>query len=217
MGKKEPTDMVKIQSNKVMINLLLLFSSCLLSISTFSQNLDKSDELKKNDQLGEYLSIYHHPKAKGVNLKLKIPLGWKVEEGDRPHVVKKFVKDENTFMVLVKDNVTFFSRKEVRELLKEDKFLNEFVQEVSSILKSPQIIEQSVVTIDNYPAASFKVRGIVERSGIVIPVMIKCWFILYEDKIVYLQSMGIDNSNFKFLEILYFSIVNSVIFPEQYN
>jgi hypothetical protein len=167
--------------------------------------------------LGQYISIKDHPKAKGVNMKLKAPIGWKVSDGDRPNVVKTFVKDGNTFMVLVKDNVTFFSRKEVRELLKDDKFLNEFVEEVSSILKSPQIIEQSVVTIDNYPAASFKVRGIIERSGIVIPVMIKCWFILYEDKIVYLQSMGIDNSNFKLLEILYLSIINSVIFPEQYN
>jgi hypothetical protein len=186
----------------------LLFGSPKLNLSEINQSILN---------LGQYISIKDHPKAKGVNMKLKAPIGWKVSDGDRPNVVKTFVKDGNTFMVLVKDNVTFFSRKEVRELLKDDKFLNEFVEEVSSILKSPQIIEQSVVTIDNYPAASFKVRGIIERSGIVIPVMIKCWFILYEDKIVYLQSMGIDNSNFKLLEILYLSIINSVIFPEQYN
>lgn len=182
-----------------------------------SPKLDFSELNQSILDLGQYVSIKDHPKAKGVNMKLKAPVGWQVSDGDRPHVVKKFVKDGNTFMVLVKDNVTFFSRNEVRELLKDGKFLNEFVEEVNSVIKSPQLIERSVVTIDNYPAASFKVRGIVERSGIVIPVMIKCWFILYEDKIVFLQSMGIDNSNFKLLEILSLSIINSVIFPEQYN
>lgn len=194
------------------------FILILSSIALFGNPKLNSVELKQTIQeLGQYISIKDHPKAKGVNMKLKVPIGWQLSEGDRPNVVKKFVKDGNTFMILVKDNFTFFSRKEVRDLLKDDKFLKEFVGEFSSALKSPQLIEHSVVTIDNYPALTFKVKGKVERSGIVFPVIMKCWVFLYEDKIIALQSAGFGNSNFKNLEITYSSITNSVIFPEQYN
>ena len=199
---------------KYILQLLLL----LTSYSIFCQNFSETNgHSNVKIQLGEYISIKDHPKAKGVNMKLKAPIGWEISEGDRPNVVKKFVKDGNSFIVLVKDNVTFFSRKEIKELFKDDKFTNEFIQELGSTLHSLQLIDKSVVTIDNYPALSFKVSGNVERTGLRFPVIMKCWLIFYEDKVVYLQSAGINNTNFKLLEFLYTSITNSVIFPEQYN
>lgn len=187
---------------------LLLFGSPKLNFNVINQSIP---------DLGQYISIKDHPKAKGVNMKLKVPIGWQISEGDRPNVVKKFVKDGNSFIILVKDNVTFFSKKEIKELLKDDKFTNEFIQELASKLQSLQLIDKSVVTVDNYPTLTFKVSGNVERTGLRFPVIMKCWLIFYEDKVVYLQSAGINNSNFKLLEFLFTSITNSVIFPEQYN
>ena len=112
---------------KYILQLLLL----LTSYSIFCQNFSETNgHSNVNIQLGEYISIKDHPKAKGVNMKLKAPIGWEISEGDRPNVVKKFVKDGNSFIVLVKDNVTFFSRKEIKELFKDDKFTNEFIQEL---------------------------------------------------------------------------------------
>ncbi len=178
----------------------------------------KSNEFSTfNIELGEYVSIKDHPKAKEVNLKLKVPVGWDVKEGDRPNIVKKFTNEGNTYLILIKNNVTFFSRKQIREALQEDNFVKEFVQEASSFLKNPQVIDQSVVTIDTYPTVQFKVKGKMERSGLTFPIIMKCWVVFYEDKIISLQAMGIDNSEFRALELLYTLITNSVIFPEQYN
>jgi len=178
----------------------------------------KSNEFSTfNFTLGEYISIKDHPKSKEVNLKLKVPVGWEVKEGDRPNIVKKFTNEGNTYLILIKDNVTFFSRKQVKEAFQEDNFVTEFVQEASSFLKSPQVIDQSVVTIDTYPAIQFKVKGKMERSGLTFPVIMKCWVVFYEDKIIFLQALGIDNPEFRALEQLYSLITNSVIFPEQYN
>lgn len=178
----------------------------------------KSNEFSTfNIELGEYVSIKDHPKAKEVNLKLKVPVGWDVKEGDRPNIVKKFTNEGNTYLILIKENVTFFSRKQIREALQEDNFVKEFVTEASSFLKNPQVIDQSVVTIDTYPTVQFKVKGKMERSGLTFPIIMKCWVVFYEDKIIFLQAMGIDNSEFRALELLYTLITNSVIFPEQYN
>lgn len=178
----------------------------------------KSNEFSTyNFELGEYLSIKDHPKSKDVNLKLKMPIGWEVEEGDRPNIVKKFTKDGNTYLILIKENMTFFSRSETRDLLSDENFVTEFVQETSSVMKNSEILEKSIITIDTYPTLQFKVSGKMERSGITIPMIMKCWFVFYEDKIVFLQSMGINNAEFRALEQLYFLITNSVIFPDQYN
>lgn len=178
----------------------------------------KSNEISTfSFKLGEYVSIKDHPKSKEVNLKLKVPVGWEVKEGDRPNIVKKFTNEGNTYLILIKDNVTFFSRKQIREALQEDNFVEEFVQETSSFLKTPQVIDQSVVTVDTYPSVQFKVKGKMERSGLTFPVIMKCWVVFYEDKIIFLQAMGIDNPEFRALEQLYSLITNSVIFPEQYN
>jgi hypothetical protein len=168
-------------------------------------------------QLGEYVSIKDHPKAKDVNLKLKVPVGWQVKEGDRPNIVKKFVNEDNTYMILIKDNVTVFSRKQINELLQEENYLNILVQEAISFLIGPQVIEQSVVTIDTYPAVQFMAKGKMERLGLTLPFIMKCWVVFYEDKIVLFQTIGIDNPEFKALEQLYSLITNSVIFPEQYD
>jgi hypothetical protein len=178
----------------------------------------KSNEFSTfNFELGEYLSIKDHPKAKDVNLKLKVPIGWEVKEGDRPNIVKKFIKDRNTYLILIKKNITFFSRNEAKELLQDEDFINEFVQESSSFLKNLEVLDQTVMTLDTYPTVSFKVKGEIERSGVTMTVIMRCWVIFYEDKIISLQSMGLDSSEFRALEQLYSLVTNSIIFPEQYN
>jgi hypothetical protein len=201
----------------------------------FSQNIDvnfyyykgnsisKKVSIKSNEfsifnfPLGEYISINNHPKAKGVNLKIKAPVGWEVKEGNRPNIVKMFVNDGNTYLILIKNNVTFYSRKQIQDMFKEEKNMKEFVQEASSFLKNPQIIDHSIVTIDNYTAVQFKVKGKIERTGIIFSVIFKSWVVFYEDKIVFFQSVGTDNDEFKSLEKVYAQITNSIIFPDQYN
>lgn len=178
----------------------------------------KSKEFSDLDfELGDYLSIKDHPKSKGVNLKLKVPQGWEVKEGSRPNIVKKFTKDGSTYLILIKNNMTFFSRREIRDSLSDESFVIEFVEELSSFMKNPEVIDKSVVTIDTYPSVTFKVRGKMERLGITFPMIMRCWVVFYEDKIVSLQSMGIDNAEFRALEQLSFLVTNSVIFPDQYN
>lgn len=178
----------------------------------------KSKELSNlNFSLGDYISIKGHPKAKGVSLKLRPPNGWKIEEGDRPNIVKKFVYKGNTYLIMVTDNATFFSRDEVRELLFDDEYVNEFIEEASSYLKDSETISKKIVTVDTYPTLVFTIRGIEEKSGYNIKFRMKNWIIFYEDKVVFLQCAGLDGKEFKTLESLYNLITNSVIFPEQYN
>jgi len=178
----------------------------------------KSKEFSNlNFDLGDYISIEGYPKAKGVKLKIKPPIGWKIKEGDRPNIVKKFVYDNNSYMIIVKDNMTFFSRKEIRELLKDEDHVYKLITDASSFLQNPEILNHNIVTVDKYPSLVFTMKGQMERSGIKMSLIFKNWIIFYEDKIVLLQCGGLNNKEFNSLEGLYNLITNSVIFPEQYN
>jgi len=178
----------------------------------------KSNEFSNlHFKLGDFISINGHPKAKGVNLQLKQPIGWKLEESDFPNIVIKFCYKTNSYIVNVKDNVSFFSRKEAKELLSDSEYINNLMFEYSSVLKQSEILNHKIVTVDRYPALEFTIRGNHERTGIEIRIIMKSWMILYEDKIILLQCGGEDGKEFKTLENLYNLITNSVIFPEQYN
>ncbi|MGI9249741.1 MAG: hypothetical protein ACR2PR_00855 [Pseudohongiellaceae bacterium] len=176
-----------------------------------------SDELSPfNFKLGERLSIKNHPKAKEVNLEISPPVGWDVEEGRRPNIVKRFTYEGNIFTIMIKENTTFFSRRESMELLSFDEFLLDAVEGYASSLDDSVILSHEIVTIDTYPAIEAKVKGMAEQMGINMNITMKFWQVLYEDKIVFFQAMGANDTEFSELEKLYDSIVSSVVFPEQY-
>ena len=170
-----------------------------------------------NFYLGDYLSIKGHPKAKGVDLDIQPPVGWEIAEGDRPNIVKKFVYGNNTYLILIKDYVTFLSKNEIRELLEDKDYVNDLITESCSFLQNPKILNHNIVTIDRYPTLEFTMKGQMERVGIKMSLLSKFWVIYYEDKIIFLQGLGLDNMESRYLEALYNKITNSVIFPEQYN
>jgi len=178
----------------------------------------KSNEFSNlHFELGDFISISGHPKAKGVNLKIQSPIGWEIEEGDRPNIVKKFVYGTNSYMIIVKDNFAFVSRNEAKEFFNDKEFLTEFISEYSSVLNESEILNQEIVSIDKYPTLVLTIKGSMERSGININMTMKNWIIFFEDKIVFLQCGGLSGKEFNALEGLYNLITNSVIFPEQYN
>jgi len=190
----------------------------LLLVSVFLLSASIPSEVNSNDPLGEYYSIKDHPKAKGVNLKLKVPKGWEILEGDRPKVVVKFLNGSDVFLITVAEAETFFSKKSAKELLSDDEFTNELISEVNnSNFKFWKLLSKKEVTIDKYPAIEYSIRGRGERVGIEYEIIVKTWYFIYEDKIISLQGSTIDFSNISNKDRLYTLIANSVILPDQYN
>lgn len=170
-----------------------------------------------NFELGDYISIKDHKKSKGVNLKLKAPIGWEIKEGDRPNIINKFNYGNNYFTIMVAEAPAFLSRKEAKEILLDVNSVKEFMESACSSFINPKILDHKYMTVDTYPTLEFKFTGSKERLGIKINLIVKSWMIFYEDKFVTLSASGDDNNEFKALEYLYLRIINSIIFPDQYN
>lgn len=169
-------------------------------------------------KLKEIVDLTDHPKSKGLSLTLKIPYGWELKEGSRPNVVKKFTSQGCTFLVMVKDNITFLTRSEAREIFEDKEYVSDFISGVTSVLENSSLISSKLIVIDNYPALEYVVKGNKNNSsGIAIVVRSKHWTLFFEDKIVSFSMMGPDNDSFDHLELISLMIINSVVFPEQYN
>ena len=118
-------------------------------------------------------------------------------------------------MIIIKKNITFFSRNEVSELFDDDEYVNDFISEVSSSLNNAVVLNHKIITIDSYPTFEITLKESIEESSANLRI-IKNWFIFYEDKIVLFQYISRVRKEFYILEPLFNSITNSVIFPEQY-
>jgi hypothetical protein len=187
------------------------------SIHIAFRDFDSIDEsLKEYPKLDNYFDAKGHPKSKEVNFKIKVPNGWEVFEGERPNVVKKFIKDGNVYLILIKDNATFFSRKQAKEALMEANFAKDIIDDACSIILSPEIIEQSVVTVDTYPTLYLKIKGEIESAGISSSRVLSSWIVFYEDKLVFLQGHRDNNKNQDKYDLIFTMITNSAIFPDQY-
>jgi hypothetical protein len=166
--------------------------------------------------LGDYISLKDIPKAKGVNMKIQTPKSWDVSDGNRPNIARIFSKDGRTYSILVKDNVSFFSRNEIKELLEDHEFTKDMIAGMSEAFKDPKVLKREIVTIDTYPAIEYMFKGNREQMGINMSLVFKGWVIYYEDKIIYLQGATLSNEDSESFLLLYDQITNSVVFPDQY-
>ncbi|MFZ6664101.1 hypothetical protein [Peijinzhouia sedimentorum] len=190
-------------------------------VSIKSKELATSNSIRKPNpprlQLGEYLILDGKPKAKGVNIKVKPPIGWKVEEGDRPNVVVKFVDGVNNYIIQIKENLTFFSRNQSKELLSDSEFKKQVIDEYSALINNPLILSDRITTVDNYPSLEIEIKGSVDRFSTLFGFRLKIWIIIYEDKIITLQGFAQNGNSYQALSSFYNSITNSVILTDQYD
>lgn len=180
-------------------------------------NINPSDLSNYNYELGKHLSIKKHPKSKGVNLKIRPPKDWEIKEGNRPNIVKKFLKDDNTYLIVIKNLPTFFSRKHMKEALKDKATLGEFAKEIIGKEHKSELLSHSYVNVDNYPAIFIKQKTSMERLGFKITQYMSSWSVFYEDKLITLMASSSSEADFNNLLNLYFLITNSLVFPEQYD
>jgi hypothetical protein len=171
-----------------------------------------------NTQTDKDITIKGHPKSHGVDMNLKIPTYWKVEESKIEQVVMSFSYNMiNKFGVEISDNSMFISRKEARELFEKESTANEFITRVlSTSYKNYNLLNHRIITINTYPALEFTSSGLLEQAGIEVPMKCRNWLILYEDKFILFSAISLDNGEFERMEPIYFQIINSIIFPEQY-
>ena len=174
-------------------------------------------EKTKLTDLGDYVSFKSHPKAKGVNIKVKQPINFELLEGARPNIVAKFNNKENNLVYLVQINnfPYFISRTSITNELSYPSDVESFAMEFISGLDA-EYISSKLVDIDQYPAVEIIYEQPLEILGQKKPMRIVSWVIPYEDKLINLSGFS-ERSTFEKNYYVFFNITKSVVFEDQYN
>jgi len=177
----------------------------------------KDFKIAQPTSLGDYISYKSHPKSKGVNIKIKNPLGFEKLEGDRPNIVAKFNNKENNlvYTLLIVDLPIFFSRNDVQDFVFVDNssiIAKEYISEMGG-----NYVSSRYMKIDNYPTIEYIFdleREILE--GLKLKFRSINWVIYYEDKMIQLTG-GTNQENFDQFKHIFSKITNSVVFEDQYD
>ena len=158
-------------------------------VSLADGNNEEIDEpLNASFELGYYISFKDNPKAKGVNIKVRKPVGWELRSGTGPNTLFNFTNGEITFTIVITELPTFLSKNEAKETLKNEEAVNLLA---SSLLKgyniatnneSAVIISTNPTTINSYSALEVIAKARFESAGIVENVIFLSWSIFYEDR-----------------------------------
>lgn len=167
--------------------------------------------------LGDYVSFKSHPKAKGVNIKLKQPVNFELLEGARPNIVAKFNNKENNLVYLIQINhfPYFISRTSLSAELSSQSEVESFALEFISSLDA-EYVTSKLVAVDQYPAIEIIYDQSIKAAGQKKQMRVVSWVIPYEDKLISLSGFS-DGSNFDRNYYVFFNITNSVVFEDQYN
>jgi len=173
---------------------------------------------KKNDllELGGYISYKNHPKAKGVNIKIKDPVAFEKNEGDRPNIVAKFFNKENflSYLIQINDGANFVSSSIFEELFSSKNDIENFAKKYTSSL-GIDYVSSKKTEIDNYPAIEIIYDKVLNIGDKDLPTRNVVWMIFYEDKFIYLYAAG-DYQNFDTNYYTSLIITNSIVFEDQY-
>jgi len=179
-------------------------------IKSISIRWEEFDQLRFT--LGEYIELTNHPKSNGLEIKLKRPLGWEIEEGDGPHIVKKFVRDNGMYLIYVKEIGSFVTKKEVRDYFEDEKDREEFINTFKGN-SGMDLKNNKVVTIENYPFLYTNGTIQKERMGIEVKGKVHIWATFIEDQLIYFMGSSYSSKDYY---NDFFKITNSIKLLNQY-
>lgn len=174
-----------------------------------------------------YTYIYENNgsgKSKGVPFKLKVPVTWKAEEGERANVVQKFTEKNGRgfaiFMVMIKNSDVdkVITRDDVDELLNDKDGLQEIVPYNGKLLSNGKF------TLEGLPGFWIKFEALVERGKNVVQSENIQYMIFYNDKIISLSGQvtksvngnQVNTAGIDKYEPLFDMMVNSFVLPNLY-
>ena len=170
-------------------------------------------------QLGEYYYSKGNPKAKGLNFKIKKPLGFDQMEGNRPNVVQKWTKKSTnydsmvTFLILVKNlpiEMQNISQEEWRQFFKYEGGVEEFTQAMENTSNEKYFV------LDNYGGICYNQEVSIERLEYELKMFTKTAQVLTSKHMFQIQMGCSSEEVLKNNEWLFQSLANSVIMLDQY-
>jgi len=170
------------------------------------------------DFLNGYTSKFEcngYSKCRGLKFSIKYPQSWKSEEGNRPHIVRKFSNDDmNVQTMLIVTDLEYVLPKEEIDNFFSIESAKEMIPEGGHYIKS------SSTVIDGESALVIDYSIQREKLGAIISVRTRMYAIIYKSYLLQVQFSVVQdplkppvdiNEKFNANELLFNCMINSLI------
>jgi len=163
-----------------------------------------------------------HPKAKGTDWQIKVPLSWSQKEGDRPNIIQMFQSEygdgNESISIMVQElpKDLGLSKSDLNEIFLEEN-MKVFVPKNAKYLSSKKLI------LDNYNGGVLEMEIQMQRLDIMIKMRVLQFMLIKKDKLFMLMagtgSPIVDLNLSKEMEKyrpLFNQVANSIVVLDQY-
>lgn len=163
-----------------------------------------------------------HPKSTGLNMTLEVPLSWRKTDGNRPHVLAKWMSQNGSgamgITLLVREYPYPVTMEEIKDI--------EATNDWSAIIPDDQtVLDGKVVIIDRQPAVQIDTNGQSQTLDTELGYRSRLYMAFPEGRVVNLQCMlghapdedpTIVDDRFRGLQELCRRVAISMTFPDTY-
>jgi len=158
-----------------------------------------------------------HPKSKGLDLQVRVPNSWSIQEGDRPNIIKKAVSQNGKGFEMVMLLVSDLGTTTISSTLFTSELMKQFIP------KGGKYISGKKVTLDRIEGGMIEFEQIVTQIDIKLKVRGLFFIIPFKTKLVQIQcftggrenELNIEALSEKFRP-LFRMIANSLVISNQY-
>jgi hypothetical protein len=166
----------------------------------------------------EWFNTMSHPKSTGLEIKLKVPQSFKLEEGDRPHIVQRFREMDGDILGAIHTlliNQMPNTEGEQDATLQPEWVSKELVVEMLE-LKPADVLSYEKVSIDGIPFAAIECKELKESTTGRIETTSLRYFTVFNNRMIMLSFSNTSTANLSRNRMLYKTIAGSMVFLDKW-
>ena len=162
-----------------------------------------------------YYSTLNNPRAKGLDLKIRIPNSFILKDGYRPNVALKFIDANlNMIMVLIYKSPDFIGVEFNQGNYEE--FCESNIADMSKNNMLSRLISCDMLVIENLPAVSMVGEILGKRLNLEITSYNNTYFVFYRDYLIEINFVSVDMQKLLTLENTIYQVLNSIVINDMY-
>jgi len=162
-----------------------------------------------------YYSTLNNPRAKGLDLKIRIPNSFILKDGYRPNVALKFIDANlNMIMVLIYKSPDFIGVEFNQSNYEE--FCESNIADMSKNNMLSRLISCDMLVIENLPAVSMVGEILGKRLNLEITSYNNTYFVFYRDYLIEINFVSVDMQKLLTLENTIYQVLNSIVINDMY-
>jgi len=167
----------------------------------------------------ETFNVINNSKSKGLNFTITEPAGFERVDGKRPNILYNWLKNRGNFTNRITISISIAELPDEMKLTKEEwiQYLK-FDSGVKDLTSGANNVNQEkYIVLESYPGIMFNSTQQTQRIDYERKTYNKTVFLFVEGRGLTINMSVSTESSLKINEEIFMSMINSIIFPDQYN